>query len=347
MTLRADSSTSPKRFQRNDLVEILSRNEIRAVLDAEGKYEGLPFMPEMARYCGSQARVLRRVDRTCVEGYGLRQIHGTVFLEGLQCDGILHDGCQRECRFFWKDAWLKSATTVAAARRPISTEAAASDIGTLIWQCELPSRQGDRYVCQSTELYAATASLTRQRPSRLLRTLLYRSLHPRELLKTLIQRHLAVAVITSDGAAQGLPKTRSLDRPWLRGGEWVVVKHSDDIRRELSVSAGDAAPACQGALAASDNASGMDLGEAMVPYTGGTYQVDFPMEKFISERSGRMMFLRNTVVLKGVKCQGGCAGNCPRNSNLYWREDWLQRNEPHSDTGFPSVPQPRSIWMKR
>ena len=96
-------------LRRGDTVAVRSLSEIRSTLDADAKLEGLPFMPEMVPCCGQTFKVYRRADKTCVEGVGIRSMSNTVFLEGLRCDGSLHDDCQRGCLFFWKEAWLKSA----------------------------------------------------------------------------------------------------------------------------------------------------------------------------------------------------------------------------------------------
>ncbi|MBD4412210.1 hypothetical protein GUG95_13095, partial [Xanthomonas citri pv. citri] len=91
-------------FFAGDLVEVKSLDDIRATLDADGAYEDLPFMPEMAAFCGERLKVFRRAEKTCVEGHGLRQMSGTVLLEEARCKGAEHDGCQRNCLIFWKEA---------------------------------------------------------------------------------------------------------------------------------------------------------------------------------------------------------------------------------------------------
>ena len=96
-------------LRHGDTVAVRSLGEILATLDADAKLEGLPLMPEMVPYCGRTFKVYRRAEKTCVEGVGNRGMSNTVFLEGLRCDGSLHDGCQRGCLFFWKEAWLKPA----------------------------------------------------------------------------------------------------------------------------------------------------------------------------------------------------------------------------------------------
>jgi hypothetical protein len=93
-----------------DLVEVRSAAEIRATLDAEGRYRGLYFMPGMWAYCGRRLRVLHPVDRMMSEKTGeMRSLARTVMLEGVTCDGKAHGGCQRGCLVFWKDTWLRRA----------------------------------------------------------------------------------------------------------------------------------------------------------------------------------------------------------------------------------------------
>ena len=68
-------------FIQGQVIVIRSSEEIAATLDADGKLEGLLFMPEMACYCGSNAIVHRNVDKTCVEGFGgMRRMFSTVLL---------------------------------------------------------------------------------------------------------------------------------------------------------------------------------------------------------------------------------------------------------------------------
>ena len=106
-------------FRRGQSVTVRSLSEILATLDADAKLEGMPFMPEMASFCGKTFRVFRRAERTCVEGLGMRSMKNAVFLEGLRCDGSAHGGCQRGCLFFWKEAWLKGSRQWAVGSRAV------------------------------------------------------------------------------------------------------------------------------------------------------------------------------------------------------------------------------------
>jgi hypothetical protein len=95
-------------LQPGELVEIKSEEEVRRTLDAAGKHRGLGFMPEMWSYCGQRGRVLRRVEKICLEEASrtVRAMKYTVILEGLYCQGN-GIGCDRACFYFWRECWLR------------------------------------------------------------------------------------------------------------------------------------------------------------------------------------------------------------------------------------------------
>lgn len=97
------------RFKKGDLVEVKPIEEIRALLK-DGKTGGLGFMSGMEQYCGTQARVLKRVKYIFDEReWGMLKCD-SVLLENVICNGKYmgsKDGCDRSCFFFWKDVWLR------------------------------------------------------------------------------------------------------------------------------------------------------------------------------------------------------------------------------------------------
>src|SRR5262245_23772237 len=98
------------RFRAGDLVEVRSKAEILATLDAHGRLDGMPFMPEMLAFCGRQLRVRAVAHKTCdtaTQSWTGRRLSTTVHLEGAFCEGSAHGGCQAECALYWRDAWLK------------------------------------------------------------------------------------------------------------------------------------------------------------------------------------------------------------------------------------------------
>jgi hypothetical protein len=92
-----------------DWVEVRSKDEILATLDKLGRLEGLPFMPQMFKWCGQPFQVYKRAYKTCdtVSGdYLGRQLPSGIHLD-LRCDGQAYGGCQAACLIFCKQAWLK------------------------------------------------------------------------------------------------------------------------------------------------------------------------------------------------------------------------------------------------
>jgi hypothetical protein len=262
-------------------------------------------MPEMARYCGQRLKVHRLAEKTCVEGLGLRRISRAVLLETARCDGSRHDGCQRNCLMFWKEAWLKPADEGELHEGVGEPEALAR-------LESLPTRRGERYLCQSTALADATGPLASWDVLHLARDVRRGEL-TLAALAGMILRGLASRARRALGLAPrpGLGEGRRCKGDLgLKVGEQVRVRPADQIRATLGPD-------------------GKNLGLAFEPemfrYAGGTYEIEFPVERIILEETGKMARLTNTVALKGLSCLGSCAKNCPRANTLYWREAWLDR----------------------
>jgi len=85
--------------------------EIYATLDERRRCRGLYFMPEMESYSGRVFRVFKTVEVIKLESTGeVRRLKSpTVFLEGVYCNGERHEGCDRSCFHFWREAWLERA----------------------------------------------------------------------------------------------------------------------------------------------------------------------------------------------------------------------------------------------
>src|SRR5213593_2127960 len=115
------------RLRPGDLVEVRAPLEILQTLDGAGTVDGLPFMPEMIEFCGRRFRVSKRVLKTCFSGpmslmLGFRN-NDVVTLDNVRCSGTAHDGCQKACIVFWRDAWLRKIDDVAV---PTTIDSASS-----------------------------------------------------------------------------------------------------------------------------------------------------------------------------------------------------------------------------
>lgn len=298
------------RIARGRLVRVRPEAEILATLDAEGKLEGMPFMPEMTRYFGQTFRVHRRAVKTCVEGNAIRRLQDTVILEGLRCDGAFHEGCQRSCPYFWKEAWLEPVADDGDPAPP------APQAPSGLWLDRFPTRSGERFLCQSTELLGATERLSRWDLTHLLEEIRVGELSVRMFLQilvhTLANRVRELLGFQRLGQLTGSREDFTKGDLDLRPGEWVEIKPAPEIRRTLD---------------AEGKNRGLSFEPTMVDFAEGRFQVDYPIQRIISEQTGQMIFLTHTVALKGVTCTGLCAKNCPRNNTLYWREAWLRRVE--------------------
>jgi hypothetical protein len=100
-----------ERLEAGDLVQVLPMSKIRKTLDKNGRTNGMDFLAGMERFCGTKARVLKRVNYVFDErAWKMRKCRGVVILEGIICDGseqFQGEGCDRCCYFFWKEAWLE------------------------------------------------------------------------------------------------------------------------------------------------------------------------------------------------------------------------------------------------
>jgi hypothetical protein len=294
-------------FRRGNFVTVRDLPDILRTLGPDSTLDGLPFMPEMTRYCGGTFRVHRRAEKTCVEGLGFRSMSDTVFLDGVRCDGASHDGCQRGCLIFWKEAWLREAD--GASKAGESAGGDQQEIATT-----LRTVKDDRYFCQSTELAGATAELRQGA--------LQQCLHDVRVGELSIARflHIVAIAITSRvrrlicgqdprnmGGTQSKTPAGELG---LKPGELVEVKSLAEIKATL-------------------NAEGMNRGlsfEAeMAQHCGRRYRVSAPVRTIIAEQTGKMVNITDTVILDDVVCDGLCSLNCPRANFFYWRELWLKR----------------------
>src|SRR5271163_3677456 len=165
-----DIRIPPLKLRVGDLVEIRGAQEILASLDQRGALDGMPFMPEMLKFCGQRFRVAKRADKTCntITVMESRRIHGAVHLEGLRCDGEAHGGCQAQCFLFWKEAWLKRVgTDEPDTLRPAShVQQGSAPLLCNLESLQAATRSMDSsnaseivYRCQSTDLLKASESL--------------------------------------------------------------------------------------------------------------------------------------------------------------------------------------------
>jgi hypothetical protein len=96
-------------LQPGELVRIKPKAEIMRTLSSDSRNRGLGFEAEMARHCGREARVLRRVDRCIDEATGrlLHMKNPCIVLENIVCEGAYSANCPRSIYAFWREIWLE------------------------------------------------------------------------------------------------------------------------------------------------------------------------------------------------------------------------------------------------
>ena len=307
------------------MVVVRSTAEILATLDADGRLDGLPFMPEMLAWCGKPFRVTRRVEKTCMEvepqNYPNRRFarQDVVFLDGPRCDGAAHDGCHRGCRIFWKEAWLRSAENGDAA-----TQVDTNGLAQLSARLKVKVDE-NRYVCQSTELFRATEAFPGKKKPWLVR-IAFRAVWNGDLpagrVAQLFLRWLRFRLpraFAGDNSLRGPHKrtpTASLD---LQPGELVRVKSRARIAETLDTLGRN---------------RGMGICEEMTQFCGREAEVRIRVDRIIEEKTGKMRPLEHSVMLRNLRGDPNACeecmchaemGDCPRGELMYWREIWLER----------------------
>jgi len=96
-------------LQPGERVQVKTKEAIIATLDTDNKNRGMTFDPEMLKYCGRRARVLRRVERIIDERTGrmVRLKNPCIVLDGVVCTADYHRLCPRGIYPYWREIWLE------------------------------------------------------------------------------------------------------------------------------------------------------------------------------------------------------------------------------------------------
>jgi hypothetical protein len=302
------------RLRPGDLIEVKGPDEILQTLDADGTSDRLPFMPEMVEFCGKRFRVSKRVLKTCyyteksATGFRKFKTDDVVLLDGPRCSGVEHDGCQKACTIFWREAWLRKAHDAQ-----VQTGLDSSAIERL--RARLKTATGPKtYFCQASELLKATDPLPqRERLEGCLSEVLIGNCSVLDMARR-IGRWLFWRTRRKilGEYAHGRNKSTPVESLNLQSGEWIEVKPIESINQTL-------------------DETGYNRGLLFFPdmrlLCGSEQLVERRIAKIIVDGTGEMRQLRNTVYLEGSHC--GCVyalGGCPRGEFSYWREIWLRRS---------------------
>jgi len=352
-----------RRLRAGERVRVRSKEEILRTLDANGRLDELPFMPEMLEFCGKTFRVGKRAHKTCdpAVGIGGRKMSGTVHLENIRCNGAAHDGCEAGCLIFWKEAWLEPLDRAPGAgdllpRKTADTDRMQCTEGVLWSSLKVPPPPGEAdptYVCQNTQVKFATQPLKWWDIRQYLEDYTSGNVTLAQLAtgltysswRTVAEAGIGIGSfmrwsydrfqraiggspypLRPYGVPKGCPAPKAtLD---LQPGERVRVKPYEDIVKTLDCNYRN---------------RGLYFDGEMVPFTEREYEVERRQSQIIDERTGKMVrFKTDAIVLKDVVCEARyaiCRRFCPRAIYPYWREIWLERaSEPRDQPATTDRP---------
>ncbi|MFF0271254.1 hypothetical protein [Kribbella sp. NPDC004536] len=347
MTTTQPVRSTPGTVRPGDVVRVRSKEEILATLDANGRIDGQPFMPEMLQFAGRELPVSAIAHKTCDTinrpSTGLRRLENTLHLTGARCDGSAHGGCQAGCLLFWREEWLETTDGAPLLAKPAGPGPAATE-QTLADDtvAGIADDGATLYRCAATEVMRASTPLPALEMGQyvddvrsgnfkllfVLRGLLVLFFNKFQALSRKLPRRLRIAdglpYPFYKGTGPG-PKAEPLG---LQPGDLVEVKSKEEI---------------MAALGPNSKNRGLIFDGEMLPFCGRRARVLKTVDKIIEEHTGRMIHLRDCVILDQVTCVGRYHRFCPRAIHTYWREAWLRKiDEPNAGTPDSGPPGPDS-----
>jgi hypothetical protein len=314
-------------FLVGDLLEVKSWPEIHATLDERGCLEELPFLPEMLRMCGQRAYVFRCAHR--IFDYRktrrMRHLHDGVLLVGTVCDGSRHGGCDAGCHTIWKSAWLRRISPHVAAARPAAgpPHPAGEDVSLLEFGTHPP-----RFVCQLTQLQAASRPVSRWSPVNFVRPLVAGNVSLAAFLVGWLTYLFNRVQYGRGGVAFPAFDETALESSdgagvILRPGDAVIVRSPAEIRATL-------------------NDEGMNRGmwfePDMMKHCRHPRVIQAEIRTLIDIVTGELRTMKTPAyVLRDVHFSGERQLFNAQYEPLFWRSAWLRRDEPVQLSREPSL----------
>jgi hypothetical protein len=342
MTTTQSASGLPGTVRPGEVVRVRSREEILATLDANGRLDGQPFMPEMLQFAGRELPVSAIAHKTCDTinrpSTGLRRLENTMHLTGARCDGSAHGGCQAGCLLFWREEWLETSAGIPLRAEthgpsPVATEktldddtvAGVADDGATLYRCAATEVMRATTPLAALELgqYVDDVRSGNFRALFVIRGLLVLAFNKFQALSRKLPRRLRIAGGLNYPFYKGTGPGPKAEPLGLQPGDLVEVKSKDEI---------------MAALGPNSKNRGLIFDGEMLPFCGRRARVLRSVDKIIEEHSGRMLHLRDCVILDQVTCVGRYHRFCPRAIHTYWREAWLRRVDESEAGASNSVP---------
>ena len=316
-----------------DVVRVRRAEAIFATLDGNGMLDGLPFMPEMLKYCGRTLPVTQRADKTCAGDGVVRRMYNTVHLRNIRCDGSAHDGCQAACLMFWKEAWLeRAADSEVRSDDPDATDELSDEGQAYVDDVLQPftshdTDAGTRYRCQATNILTASDRLRFRQADQFARDLRHRSL--RDIVRGLFIEFFNLGQLFSRRFPRRLQIAGGRLYPFVVG----KLEKGTTPAHQLEVGPGDLVRVktkreIEATLDTTGRNRGLSFDGEMSNYCGRTARVRARVNHIVEESTGEMIAIKSDcVILEGVVCTADYHRFCTRAIFPYWREIWLEKVE--------------------
>ena len=346
-----------RKLSAGDWVEVRGKEEILKTLDGKGQLDGMPFMPEMFRYCGQRLQVYKRAHKTCdyttSYPYHTRRLEGTVHLEA-RCDGEAHGGCQAGCLLYWKQAWLKPVSEdprkVAALSNgthsggDVDAESGSgcseSDVSAHT-RISDPNGGEPTYVCQATQVPYATKPLAWWDLRQYIEDYWSGNVDLGRIFSGLIYSIYYNLSQAGIGLGPAMRWFYNKSHPLWAGtlfprNPGLIPEGNPTPSETLNLQPGELVRVkpheeILDTVDAGNKNRGMYWDAELVPYCGGTYRVLKRVTRLIDEKTAKMVEMKTPcIILDTVVCQARyspCRMLCPKAMYPYWREIWLERLE--------------------
>ncbi len=348
-----NGTTSSPPLRAGEWVQVRTKEEVLSTLDANGRLDELPFMPEMLRYCGMKMQVSKRAHKTCdpALGIGGRKMARAVHLENIRCNGSAHDGCEAACLIFWKESWLKRVdgdTASETAPRDQPSQHAQCTEDELRSGVKIPATADDSdptYVCQNTQIKFATQPLAWWDARQYLEDYTSGNVRLSQFASGLLYSALRLVGEAGIGLGSAIRWTFDTFQRAVGGSPYPlrpygVPKGTPTPKLELGLQPGEIVRVKPfGEILKTLNSNyhnrGMYFDAEMVLFTERDYKVHKRLKRIIDERTSKMVhFKSDAIVLENVVCESRyakCRRFCPRAIYPFWREIWLERVPSRSD----------------
>ena len=299
-----------QRFRVGDRVQVANAEQILSTLDANCRFEGLPFMPQMVPCCAQELTVTRWVNNVCypVDGgadYG--NLTNSVLLNVDRCDGSYYGGCQMACPLIWKTEWLRPRTNQTEMIDSLNAPEAVQQLKTLAAANALNSGLAS---CQATQLHQITHKRNRLNIGQYVDEVNLNRVSVTALATSFCSGMLG-RVTGSNQFVVGTQKRTPISDLQLTPGDMVTVRSETDIIRTLD---------------AQGKNRGLWFDPVMLRYCGQKLKVTERITILVDETSGQIRQLKvPSVVLEDLHCDPSARRFCSRLLHLFWREAWLER----------------------